>query len=242
MVTRTACCLLLSLVALGADDKKAVAPKDRTSRLEGLWKLVSIERDGDTRMLPDPQPRWRFKEGKVFYGGEEFATLTVDATTTPPCVDLAFRKPKAVYEGIYALDDKILKICIGPDGRKERPLEFTTKDKPGLRTLVFQREEPRDGVEFEGVTGYIGASLRVEKGKGLIVSGTEEGGHAAKAGLRTGDLVVKIGDAEVQEDLRAAIGAIQRTKPGNNLTLTVKRDDKEQRMQVRVGVLPFQLN
>jgi len=237
-----AACLFLPLVALGAEDKKGAAPKEKPAPWEGTWKLVSIERDGETRMLPDPQPRWVIKEGKVFYGGEELAALTVDATTMPPCVDLAFRKPKAAYEGIYALGDKALKICIGADGSKERPLEFATKDKAGLRILVLEREEPREGLEFEGVTGYIGTGLRIEKGKGIAVSGTEDGSNAARAGLRPGDLIVKIGTTEVQEDLRAAIGAIQRSKPGSDLTLTVKRDDKEHNIKVKVGVLPFRLN
>jgi uncharacterized protein (TIGR03067 family) len=231
-----------SLIALGADVKKDSAPQEKPASWDGIWKLVSIERDGETRMLPDPQPRWLIKEGKAFYGGQELAALTVDATTTPPCVDLAFRRPKAAYEGIYSLGDKILKVCIGAEGRKERPLEFDTKDKPGLRILMFQREEPRDGIEFEGVTGTIGAGLRIEKGKGIVISGTEDGGNAAKAGLRTGDLVVKVGNTEVREDLGAAIGAVQRSKPGNDLTLTVKRDDKEQRIKVKVAVLPFRLN
>ena len=44
------------------------------------------------------------------------AKLTADAATTPRCLDLTFRGPDRVYEGIYAVEGDTLKICYDPDG------------------------------------------------------------------------------------------------------------------------------
>jgi uncharacterized protein (TIGR03067 family) len=233
---------LVPLVAFGADP--SAPPKPKATPLQGIWKLVSSQREERVRLYPEPQPRWVIKGDKVFYGGEELAGLTIDTNATPPCIDLAFHRPAVTYEGIFSVDGKTLTICLNKStvGAKERPQEFVTKEKPDWRLLVFEREEPREGVEMEGVIAYIGMRFRVDKGKGLFVGAMEEGSNAEKAGFRTGDQILKIGGAAVKEDILAAINAIARSKPGTEITLTIKRDDVERDIKVKVGVLPFRIN
>src|SRR6266536_3317829 len=85
--------------ATGHDGAKKLLPE-----LQGVWKLVSLEREGDVREFPDRAPHWVVKGDKVVYGGAELATFTPDSTTTPKCLDFTFRTPKGEHEGIYTLD------------------------------------------------------------------------------------------------------------------------------------------
>lgn len=83
------------------------------AELQGVWQIVSVagsEEAAETDFAA--LPRWVIKDNKVIYGGEELATLTVDASTTPPTVDLGFVNPTRLFEGVYAVDETTLKICV----------------------------------------------------------------------------------------------------------------------------------
>jgi uncharacterized protein (TIGR03067 family) len=226
----------LPLLLLGAD-----APSAATKpQLEGTWRLVSIERDGKPRELT-PSPRWVIKGTTVYYGGEPLAELVIDAKATPPCVDLVYLRPKVTYEAIYAVDAKTLKICVNREvsGVKDRPQDFATAELLNRRLLTFEREEPREGAQFEGVIPFIGAIPRVQKGQGVVINEVQEDSNAARAGLKKGDLILKIDNTEVKEDAAAVINIIREYKPGTETVITIKRDGKEEKVKVRVGVLPF---
>jgi uncharacterized protein (TIGR03067 family) len=227
---------ILSLAALPPDDapaKKDLAP------LQGVWKLVWFGQDGDSGDAPPPVKRWVIKGDKVHYGGEELATLTIDATTTPPTIDLAFLNPKKVLEGIYKLEKDTLTLCVNrqTDGAKERPLQFSTEGKPDLRLLVFARDKDAKGTE--DLAGYIGISIQVDrKRKQVLIGNTQPGSPARKAGLKKGDILLKVGSQEVTE-LREVIDLVQQTKPGSKITLRIKRDGTEQDVTLKAGMLPF---
>lgn len=96
-----------------------------------------------------------------------------------------------------------------------------------------------DLAEFGNVQrGFIGVSIRDidsklvdEKGlkvtRGVYVAGLTEGGSAEKAGIREGDVIVKVGDVSVNStpELQEQIG---RFRPGDKVNVTVLRDGKEQ--------------
>ncbi len=95
-----------------------------------------------------------------------------------------------------------------------------------------------DLAEFGTVQrGFIGVSIRdvdskiaQEKGlkdiKGIYVAGLTEGGAAKQAGIKEGDVIVKVGDAEVNSmpELQEQVG---RFRPGDKVGVTVERDGKE---------------
>src|SRR5262245_15785153 len=102
-------CLVLGAALLGqppADAKKVPA------ELRGAWRLDSVRTDAGDIMLSDPRPTLVIESERLLYGGEEVARLSADATTDPKIVDLRFRGPERVYEGIYKLDKEELKICL----------------------------------------------------------------------------------------------------------------------------------
>jgi uncharacterized protein (TIGR03067 family) len=243
MRIRIACLLIAVLPALAparaADDK----PAEKLAALQGTWKLVALESDGKARDLPENPPRWIIKGDKVLYGGTELAGLSADATTAPKCLDLNFREPKRVYEGIYAVEKDTLKVCVNrqTEGVKDRPTSFATQDKPDWRLLVFEREKDAKGDAAEGLDGYVGLALRAEKDrKGVTVVEVIDGAPAKKAGLKKDDVLLKVGGQEVTE-LLPTVQMIRRTKPGTELTLRVERDGKELDIVVKVGVFPFTL-
>jgi uncharacterized protein (TIGR03067 family) len=235
------CSLALVLVAFAAAQAREPTDKKVPAELQGVWKLESLEVDGekvDLRSLP----RLSIKGDKVQYGGEELGTLTADATTTPKILDLSFLKPdKKNYEAIYSIEKNTLKICINGSstGVKERPADFTTKDKLQLRLLTFQRDVTKDPDLMDGVPAFAGVALKVEDGKVTVVNVIADS-PAKKSGLEKDDLVLKIGNAE-PADLKSAVEAVRQAKPARDLIFRVKRGDKEMDITVKPAVVPFAL-
>jgi uncharacterized protein (TIGR03067 family) len=233
-------CVALTLVgpAARADDK----PKKAPAELQGSWKLSSIEMDG--KMI-DPvgggEPRWVIKGDKILYGGEEIIQFTADPSTTPRIIDLKFRDPENVYEGIYVVEKDTLKVCLNrkADGAKDRPGEFKTKDTGDWVLLAFEREKAPPKNLAEGLTGYAGIRIRNDEDqKATVVDAPIKGSPAEKAGLKKGDVVLKVG-ATAATDLETVIKAVRAAKAGEKLDFLVKRDGKEVTVTVKVGVFPF---
>lgn len=229
--------LVLGLVFLSADGTAAGSNKDAKG-LAGTWKLVGFEVKGTPQEFP-ALPRWVIKSDKVYYGGEELAALTVDAATMPRSIDLNFVKQKRVHEGIYSVEGDTLKICVSriTEGVKERPSSFTTEGKPDWRLLVFQREKA-GADELEGVGGFVGIQLRVTKDKQVGIADVLKGMAAEKAGLQKDDILLKIGAADAT-GVQQTVDLVRQAKPGSELTIRVKRGEKEHDFRVKVGVPPF---
>jgi S1-C subfamily serine protease len=95
----------------------------------------------------------------------------------------------------------------------------------------------KDLLEFGTVQrAYIGVSIRdidnrlaEEKGikefKGVYVSGITDDGAAANAGIQEGDIIMKVGDSEVNSspELQEQVG---KYRPGDKVEVTVMRDAK----------------
>lgn len=100
-----------------------------------------------------------------------------------------------------------------------------------------------DLVEFGNVQrGFIGVSIRdidnrlkdekgIKETQGVYVEGLTEGGAAASAGLKVGDIIIKVGNTEVNSSpqLQEQIG---RFRPGDKVNITIKRENVEKVMTV----------
>jgi uncharacterized protein (TIGR03067 family) len=231
----------VSLLQVAANDRGDKQPKKSLTSLQGAWKLVSVEAGGEARDLAGQQPRWLIKDNKVLYGGEELAVLTVDASTTPKSIDLAFVTPKRTYEGIYTIDGDTFKICVNAmtEGAKERPPEFSTKGKSNLRMLVFDRDKEVKGNADEGVSGFVGIMIRFDMERSQVVIADLVGeSPAKKAGLKKDDVLIKVAGSDAT-DLRTVVNTIRQTKPGSEVAFRVRRDGKEKDITVKAGVMPF---
>jgi uncharacterized protein (TIGR03067 family) len=233
--------LLPAVVCLALASSASARPDEPPAELQGCWKLVSFEVNGETR---DPfgggEPRWIIKDNKVSYGGEETLRLAPDPSTSPKVIDLKFSNPDRVYEGIYVVEKDTIKICLnGRADAKDRPDSFTTKDQVARRLLVFQREKDAPANPTEGATAYAGVQLRYDAEKETVVIDVPiKGSPAEKAGLKKDDVVMKVGGVAVT-DLDATVKAVRQAKPGTKLEFQISRNGKEMAVTVTVGVLPM---
>ena len=90
------------------------------------------------------------------------------------------------------------------------------------------------GVLPAQVTPELDEAFGLGAESGVILREVVEGGPAAEAGMRAGDVIVRFGDEEVEtvEDLFAALREVQ---PGDEAELTVVRGGDEQELTVELG-------
>jgi serine protease Do len=92
------------------------------------------------------------------------------------------------------------------------------------------------GITLQAVTQDLANSFGLERPRGALVAQVNAGSPAEKAGLKTGDVIVKFGDAEIVSsgELPPLVGA---TRPGEKRTLTVIRGGEEKKLAVELGKL-----
>jgi len=93
------------------------------------------------------------------------------------------------------------------------------------------------GVGIVPMTDDYAAAVGLPKDRGEIVQRLEDGGPAAKAGLKRGDIVTKVGGKEVtpQQSLSYLIA---NEKPGTRVPLEIIREGKTMTLNVTVGTRP----
>ncbi|MEO8005785.1 MAG: Do family serine endopeptidase [Betaproteobacteria bacterium] len=94
----------------------------------------------------------------------------------------------------------------------------------------------RIGVQIQDVNQALANSFGLPKPQGALISGVEPDSPAAKAGLKSGDVVLGVNGKEINQ-LSELSGAIAATKPGNNARLQVWREGKSKDVDVKVGEL-----
>jgi uncharacterized protein (TIGR03067 family) len=213
------------------------------AELQGTWKIVSLEVDGEREPELDLRmPRWVIKGTQVRFGGEKLADLAVTGTASPRSLDLTFVRPKKrVLEAVYKVEGDTLTICVNTltDGVKERPDGFATKDKAGRRVLILQRQKDGTDDGSANAPGFVGIMIRMDdETKAVSIGDVIEGTPAEKAGLKKDDVLLRLGTDAVT-DLKNTVETIRQVRPGSDLTVRVRRGDKEQDVKVKVGVMPF---
>jgi serine protease Do len=94
----------------------------------------------------------------------------------------------------------------------------------------------RIGVQIQDVNQALANSFGLPKPQGALISGVEPDSPAARAGLKSGDVVLGVNGKEINQ-LSELSGAIAATKPGNNARLQVWREGKSKDIDVKVGEL-----
>jgi Do/DeqQ family serine protease len=94
----------------------------------------------------------------------------------------------------------------------------------------------RLGVTIRDFTAEIAQALNIpHRGGGALITQVSEGSPGAQAGLKAGDIVIRVNDQRIDDsrDLKNAVGL---SRPDAQLTLVVLRDGKEQTIEVRMEV------
>ncbi|MBE7422086.1 MAG: DegQ family serine endoprotease [Zoogloeaceae bacterium] len=95
----------------------------------------------------------------------------------------------------------------------------------------------RIGVVIQEVTKELADSFGLAKPSGALVNSVEKGGPAEKAGLESGDIILKFDGKAVNasSDLPRIVGA---TKPGSKVPMQVWRKGSARDLTVTVGEMP----
>ena len=93
------------------------------------------------------------------------------------------------------------------------------------------------------IRGWLGLEVRpilsrdTAATNGLLITVTHLNGPADNAGLRQGDIIIRInGDAVT--DGRATMHQIAMMRPGESISITISRDDQELSLEVELGTRP----
>jgi ElaB/YqjD/DUF883 family membrane-anchored ribosome-binding protein len=88
----------------------------------------------------------------------------------------------------------------------------------------------RSGLMVENITQQLGEFFGVKNGDGVLVRSVEKGSRADKAGLRAGDVIIRVGDQPVHDtsDFTHALHA----RGSGSVGVAVIRDKKEQTLTV----------
>ena len=93
------------------------------------------------------------------------------------------------------------------------------------------------GIKIQQVTPEMALALGMKQAEGSIVAAVTPGGPAADAGVRPGDVIRHLGTT-TPGDERALLRAIATSPIGDNISLSLWRDGKEQDLRVPVKEWP----
>jgi serine protease Do len=92
----------------------------------------------------------------------------------------------------------------------------------------------RLGVTIQEVNQALAGSFGLKKAGGALVASVENGSPAAKAGLKSGDVVLKIDGVDIGSSLDLS-SRVSTMKPGTAAQLEIWRDGKAREVTVSVG-------
>jgi serine protease Do len=93
------------------------------------------------------------------------------------------------------------------------------------------------GVQIQPVTQDIADSLGIKKAEGALVAEPQAGSPAAKAGIKSGDVILSVNDEKVK-DARSLARTISAMAPGTSVRLGLLHDGKENAVTLTLGELP----
>ncbi len=113
------------------------------------------------------------------------------------------------------------------------PIELASRVRDQI-VATGQASHARLGVAIQEVNQTFADSFHLDKPEGALVSNVDKGGPADQAGLKSGDVILKVnGQAIVaSSDLPALIGA---AAPGDKVSLEVWRQGKREEFSAKLG-------
>jgi len=94
------------------------------------------------------------------------------------------------------------------------------------------------GINIQDINSNLAKEKGLNVAKGVYVAGVNENSAAKEAGIKTGDVILKIEDAEVNSSA-ALQEAVARHRPGDRIDILISRDGKEVKLSAvlknRVG-------
>ncbi len=124
------------------------------------------------------------------------------------------------FAGMYDIGDFILQLIAALDGQ----------DKLAFAKTKDEQQEGRRAAKYKVTLGVMPDYAFT--GKGLKVDGVREEGPAAKAGIQAGDVILKMGETEVN-DIYGYMEGLAQYKAGDKTKVVLLREGKEIQVQVQ---------
>jgi S1-C subfamily serine protease len=94
---------------------------------------------------------------------------------------------------------------------------------------------------FAGMRGFLGVQLGDDaENERCIIQDVVPGTPADKAGVKPGDILLKLGPLEIKSAANV-MEAMPNNPPGKPLTLLVRREGKERTIELKPAAVPFEL-
>ena len=90
------------------------------------------------------------------------------------------------------------------------------------------------GIEIQKISPALKKAFNLETSRGALVSSVLPNGPAAKAGLRSGDVIIKFNGKEVRE-MSQLPWLVGNTKPGKTVPIEIIRHGKKEMLTITVG-------
>ncbi len=107
-----------------------------------------------------------------------------------------------------------------------------------LKRMHFAREDRGFlGVSLADLSNQLGEYFNVKNGEGALISEVHEDSPAAQAGLKAGDVVIKLDDRDITST-ESMLDAMSDTKPQDTVVLKVVRKGKQKSFKVTLDKMP----
>ena len=125
-------------------------------------------------------------------------------------------------------------------GTKPQPREATPKGQKPPKPAVEPSPESKPLAPAHGGKGYLGLQVS-ETADGVVVENVRADGPAKAAGVEAGDVLTSVGDQPVK-----ALGDLDlflaKAKPGQKITLGLRRGEETRSVSLRMGERPAQID
>jgi len=93
------------------------------------------------------------------------------------------------------------------------------------------------GVEQQNITEELASAFDLPQKDGVIIAGIVKDGPADKAGLKVGDILLKLDDKKIT-DTTQMLNQIAAYAPGDKKSVELLRDGKTETVTIEIGVRP----
>ncbi len=93
------------------------------------------------------------------------------------------------------------------------------------------------GVTLQNITPGLAARYNLPVSKGAIVASVQRNTPAARAGIRQGDIIVKFGDDEIQDDV-SLLRALSKRRVGETVPIIIVRGNEHLSVSITLEAMP----
>ena len=161
----------------------------------------------------------------------DLALIKIDGRSDFPAVKLSEHAPRiGVNTAIFSPSGGSVGIAFAIPADTVKTVVAQLKDKGAVTRGWI-------GVQIQPVTADIADSLGIKKAEGALVAEPQAGSPAAKAGIKSGDVILSV-NGEPVKDARALARTISTMAPGTSVKLGLLHSGKEDTVTVTLGELP----